>query len=108
MSKPCIHGNLCRAYLNKFGRIFSNTCPANCKFYAPLPQSEPYTSFYWNNNNRKYYCKLYCEDENFIRIDIEDLGLIRVSTRYIEDFFNNIINDRLKSAWKEGQYVSRF
>lgn len=33
---PCIHGDLCRAYMRKFGggHIYSTSCP-NCEFYEP-------------------------------------------------------------------------
>lgn len=46
---PCIHGDLCRAYMEKFGWvggmlnrqkcIYSVTCP-DCRFYEPV--NEPY------------------------------------------------------------------
>ena len=31
---PCIHGNLCRGYLNKFNVIYNINCP-NCSCYVP-------------------------------------------------------------------------
>lgn len=35
MSKqPCIHGELCKAYLTRYHIIYSCYCP-NCKFYEP-------------------------------------------------------------------------
>lgn len=32
---PCIHGDLCRGYLNKYRKIYSNRCPHGCEFYEP-------------------------------------------------------------------------
>lgn len=46
--KPCVHGDLCRGYLKRFGNvnsnvfqpripcIYSQTCPSNCEFYEPI------------------------------------------------------------------------
>ncbi len=35
----CIHGNVCRAYYRRWGRILSVDCPGKCHHYAPT--SEP-------------------------------------------------------------------
>lgn len=32
---PCIHGKLCRAYIEKRHTIYSTTCP-KCEFYEPI------------------------------------------------------------------------
>ena len=33
---PCLHGDLCRAYMRRFGRshIYAGDCPT-CEFYTP-------------------------------------------------------------------------
>ena len=34
----CIHGDVCRKYLNVTGTIISAMCPYECKFYKPVKQ----------------------------------------------------------------------
>ena len=48
MTKPCIHGDLCRAYLRRFGNvnshpfepripcIYDQRCPECCHYYEPI------------------------------------------------------------------------
>lgn len=50
---PCIHGNLCRAYLNKYRRIYSNKCPHNCEFYEPDNTNFVYP--YINREQKRYF-----------------------------------------------------
>lgn len=38
--KPCIHGLVCREYLQRFGKILSRQCPDNCKHYEPKEDYE--------------------------------------------------------------------
>ena len=35
MAEPCVHGDLCRAYIRNFRVIYCDTCPSGCKFYKP-------------------------------------------------------------------------
>ena len=103
MSKPCIHGNLCRAYLNKFGRIFSNTCPANCKYY--LPQDSYYANFIWHHKGKAYKCVLSGQDGLYLRIDVPDYDWhIKIKMENIAHF-NEIMDYELESleAVNEGR-----
>lgn len=36
MAKPCIHGDVCRAYIREKGCILRHTCP-KCEHYVPAP-----------------------------------------------------------------------
>lgn len=38
---PCLHGDLCRAYMRRFGRgyIYAGNCPT-CEFYTPREEWE--------------------------------------------------------------------
>lgn len=36
MARPCIHGDVCCAYINEKGCILRSTCP-NCGHYVPAP-----------------------------------------------------------------------
>lgn len=37
MARPCVHGEVCRAYMRRFGilAILSKKCPKGCEFYEP-------------------------------------------------------------------------
>ena len=37
MSRSCVHGDVCRAYIREKGCILRSTCP-NCEHYVPAPQ----------------------------------------------------------------------
>ena len=39
----CVHGNLCRAILNRTGHIYSNSCPHGCEFYQLKHHNEDKT-----------------------------------------------------------------
>lgn len=34
----CIHGNVCREYYRRWGRILSVDCPGKCHHYAPTSE----------------------------------------------------------------------
>ena len=36
MARPCIHGDVCRAYIREKGCILCSACP-ECVHYAPAP-----------------------------------------------------------------------
>lgn len=37
---PCIHGNLCRAYMREAHCILRQDCPGGCEFYQPKEVSD--------------------------------------------------------------------
>lgn len=37
---PCIHGNLCRAYMREAHCILRQACPSGCEFYEPKEVSD--------------------------------------------------------------------
>lgn len=37
---PCIHGNLCRAYMKEAHCILRQACPSGCEFYEPKEVSD--------------------------------------------------------------------
>lgn len=36
MARPCVHGDVCRAYIREKGCILRCTCP-KCEHYVPAP-----------------------------------------------------------------------
>ena len=38
MASPCIHGDVCRAYIRERGCILRSTCP-RCEHYEPVDKS---------------------------------------------------------------------
>ena len=32
---PCVHGDICRNYWNRFRTILSSNCPYSCEHYKP-------------------------------------------------------------------------
>ena len=37
MSRPCIHGDVCRAYIRERKCILRSSCP-KCEYYVPAPK----------------------------------------------------------------------
>ena len=56
----CIHGNLCRAILNRTGYIYSKRCPNRCEFYEPKHHNEDKTCTMYMTGYSRYECSL-CE-----------------------------------------------
>lgn len=54
----CIHGNLCRAILNRTGYIYSKRCPNRCEFYEPKHNNEEKTCTMWMTGYLRYECSL--------------------------------------------------
>ena len=54
----CIHGNLCRAILNRTGYIYSKRCPNRCEFYEPKHNNEDKTCTMLMTGYPRYECSL--------------------------------------------------
>lgn len=41
--QPCVHGEVCREYFRRFGKIIQKKCPRECKYYSPKYQDSKKT-----------------------------------------------------------------